>query len=202
MHHGVKGVSASRHAVRPGSLSEPKPLSEVRYAGPEDLEDLLRFLDVMRDEIDGGRVDDSDLLADTAHDLVNRLRGVVIIAPGPVGVEGSLGLVAERPRFSRTHYLRAVWFVVGRIYRSSGHAKSLLLKAREFSDQVGRPLLIEECNLDMVSPKIILLARHVRPSGTLFRHIPGSNGGMEQSEIKTLLGSIRRHKTWADRKGK
>ena len=149
----------------------PRPLSEVTYAGPDDYEPLLLFLNDMHDEIDGGRVE-LDLLADLALDLTHRIGGVVFVVRGPMGIEASLGLRAEHSLFSRTHYLRSTWLVVSQEARATGHAKSLLIKGRELADSMGRSLLIEELAPDMSSGKVKLVGRHLQQAGAIFRHSP------------------------------
>ncbi len=149
----------------------PRPLSDVTYAGPDDLEPLLTFLREVRDEIDGGRVEE-DLLRDLAEQLTHRVKGVALVVRGPYGIEASMGLRAEQPLFSRVHYLRAVWNVVAPEARGTGHAKSLLIKGREFADGLGRPLWAEEYGIDLASGKMALIGRHMRQAGAIFRYAP------------------------------
>lgn len=168
-------MSASKHFRPPRGPAQkpPRPPSDVSFAGPTDLDALLLFLADVREEIDGGRVEDI-LIADFARDLVNRIGGVALIVRGAGGIEASLGLRAEHPLFSRAHYLRAVWNVVAPEARLTGHARSLLVEGRKFADSLGRQLLIEELTPDMAGGKTKLVARHLRPVGTLFRYDPAA----------------------------
>ncbi len=149
----------------------PRPLSDVSFAGPSDLDALLAFLDGVREEIDGGQVEDG-LIAQLARDLVNRVGGVAFVVRGTDGIEASLGLRAEHPLFSRSHYLRAVWNVVAPEARLTGHARSLLVEGRKFADSLGRRLLIEELTPDTAAGKTKLVARHLRQVGALFLYDP------------------------------
>ena len=149
----------------------PRPLSDVAYAGPDDLEGLIAFLYGVRDEIDGGRAE-QDLIADLAHELTHRIRGVAFIVRGPLGIEASLGLRADRTLLSRVHFLRATWLVVAPEARRTGHAKSLLIKGREFAVSMGRPLIVEEFTPDMADGKVKLVGRHLEQAGALFRYQP------------------------------
>ncbi len=155
------------------SLRPPRPLSDVAYAGPGDLDALVAFLLSVRDEIWDGLAEE-DLLTELAYALTHHVQGVALIVRGEDGVEGSLGIAAGRPLFSRTHFLRSVWFVVAPEARTTGHAKSLLLKGREFAESLGRPLVIEEIAANPEDGRLKLISRHLKASDTVlrFRHLP------------------------------
>lgn len=156
------------------SYKPPRPLSPVEYARPVDLDDLVWFLRSVRDEIEGGRVDD-DLMVALATDLVRCKGGVALIVRGQYGVEASLGLRFDRPELSRADHLRSVWNVVAPEARqSTGHARSLLLHARNFADSMRLPLIMEEYTDDLASGKAKLVARHLKTAGAVFLHEPGT----------------------------
>lgn len=150
----------------------PRPLSEVAYAGPGDLDDLIWFLRSVRDEIGDGRVEDT-IMVQLAHDLTSRIDGIALIVRGTLGVEASLGIRFQRPLLLSTHDLRVVWNVVTpELRRSTGHAKSLLIAARSLADRMGRRLLFEEFTPDPAAGKMRLLARHLQPAGAVFLYAP------------------------------
>ncbi len=159
--------------ARPPLLRPPRPLSSVFYADPGDFEPLMAFLLSVRGEIGDGAAEE-DMLAEIAHDLTRRIHGVALVVRGEAGIEGSLGIAAGRPLFSRAHFLRSVWFVVAPEARSTGHAKSLLLKGREFAESLGRPLVLEEMAKDPEDGKLKLISRHLKATDTVlrFRHLP------------------------------
>lgn len=168
-------MSAAKHDTRQHrgpATKPPRPLSPVAYAQPQDLEDLVWFLRSVRDEIDGGRVED-DLMVAVADRLVHRRDGVALIVRGPYGVEASLGMEFDQPTFSRAFHLSVCWNLVApEMRQSTGHARSMLLQARAFADSIGLPLLIEEYGQDLEGGKAKLVARHISPVGTLFMHRP------------------------------
>jgi hypothetical protein len=162
----------------------PRPLSEVTPATPGDFRELVYFLLSVRDEIDDGEIEE-DLLVSLAHALTRREYGVCFIVRGPTGIEGSLGILFERPRLARAYRLRSVWNVVIPAARNTtGHAKSLLTAATEFSDGIGRKLLLDTCQpphrikLDKdleQSPKARLCSRYMDTAGRIFAYLPRDN---------------------------
>jgi hypothetical protein len=167
-------MSAGKHLrpTRGPATKPPRPLSPVAYAQPPDLEDLVWFLRSVRDEIDGGRVED-DMMVALVERLVRREGGVAMIVRGQYGVEASLGVRFDHPELSRAHYLRAVWNVVApEARKSTGHARSMLLHARAFADSIGLPLLIEEYSPDLEAGKLRLIGRHMKTAGAVFLHEP------------------------------
>src|ERR1700758_5605511 len=86
----------------------PRPFSPVLMANEQDADELIAFLRAMRAEIDGGQAEE-DLLIANGRALAMREGGVAFIVRGGLGIEGSLGILFERPRLSRTYYLRAIW---------------------------------------------------------------------------------------------
>lgn len=152
----------------------PRPFSEVRIALSHDTEDLVWFLRSVMDEIDGGRAEE-DLVVRMACDLAGRDGGVALIVRGALGIEASLGIAFLRPALSHNYYLRAVWNVVAPEARAAtGHAKSLLVAARVFADNMRRPLFIEEFAPTIDSPKVRLCGRHLTPAGAVFVHLPSA----------------------------
>lgn len=149
----------------------PRPMSEVSYAAPDDVDALVAFLGDVRDEIAGGEAD-FDLLSAVARELAHRVHGVALVVRGAQGIEASMGLRAERHLLSRSHYLHAVWNVVSPDARATGHAKSLLIEGRKFAESIGRPLLIEELTPDITNGKAKLIARHLNQTGAIFRFSP------------------------------
>lgn len=167
-------MSATKHfrPTRGPTHRPPRPLSPVAYAQAHDLDDLVWFLRSVRDEIDGGRVED-DLMVEWVRNLVHRVDGVAMIVRGQYGVEASIGLKFDHPLFSRAHHLRTVWNVVAPEARqTTGHARSLLVHARGFADSIGLPLVIEEFTDDLESGKAKLVARHMKTAGAVFLHEP------------------------------
>lgn len=161
-----------RQLPRGPATRPPRPLSPVVCAQPQDLEDLVWFLRSVRDEIDGGRVED-DLMVALADKLVRRYAGVALIVRGAYGVEASLGMRFNRTEFSRADHLRTVWNVVAPEARqSTGHARSMLIHARSFADTIGLPLVIEEYSPDLEAGKMKLLGRHLKTAGAVFLHEP------------------------------
>jgi hypothetical protein len=162
----------------------PRPLSEIKTATQADFAELVYFLLSVRDEIDDGEVEE-DLLVNLADSLSRREFGICFIVRGPTGIEGSVGILFERPRLARTYRLRSVWNVVLPAARNTtGHAKSLLTAATEFADGLGRKLLLDACQppyrikLDKdleQSPKIRLCSRYLDTAGRIFAYYPREN---------------------------
>ena len=151
-----------------------RPFSHVETADPGDLDQLIWFLQSVRDEIDGGRAEE-DLLLSLASQMVRRDGGVAFIVRSPLGrgIEASMGVVFERPILSRNYYLRSVWNVVAPEARhTTGHAKSLLVAANKFADGIGRRIYIREDAAQFDAPKLRLCGRHLRPAAALFMHEP------------------------------
>jgi hypothetical protein len=165
----------------PAPHKPPRPFSEVAVAAPKDFPELVYFLLSVRDEIDDGEVED-DLLVSLADTLTRQDYGICFIVRGPLGIEGSVGILFERPRLARPYHLRALWNVVAPAARNTtGHAKSLLLAATGFADSLGRKLLLDACQpphrvkLDKdleQSPKIRLCSRYFDTAGRIFAYLP------------------------------
>ena len=154
----------------------PRPLSPVDTAGPSDLEDLIWFLHDMRTEIADGEVDEEVVVA-LARTLIERDGGVALIVRGKDKIEASLGLKFEQPLLRRRPQLRVVWNCVSPESRTTtGHAKSLLLRARDIANGLRCTLTVEEFGPDLnperATGKAKLIARHMTPVGYLFRHVP------------------------------
>lgn len=169
------------------SGTKPRPLSPVSHAEPQDIEDLFAFLKSVRGQIGDGDVDD-ELLASAAWALSSCDGGTALVIRGARGIEGSLGLLADRQPLSRTHFLRAIWLVVAPEALLTGHARSLVLSAMDFANRLGRPLIIEEfSNPDVfasrrtkeyglrfshIDGRVRFLCRHMRPTGVIFSNAP------------------------------
>ncbi len=149
----------------------PRPLSTVEYATPLDLDDLVWFLHAMREEIGDGQAEEDKLVA-LASAMVRSTGGVALIVRGKTKIEASLGLVFNEPLLNSKRYFLVAWNCVLPEARVTGHAKSLLAKAKVLADQLQRPLLLEEFSPDPDSGKVKLAARHLKPFGQLFRHLP------------------------------
>lgn len=151
---------------------QPRPLSPVVYATPADLDDLVWFLHEMRSEIEGGLAEE-DMMVAVASALVRKAGGgVALIVRGDKGIEASMGLAFEKPLLSRKPRLRVVWNCVLPEYRVTGHAKSLLIRARELADSLGRQLLLEEFSPDPENGKVKLAGRHMTNAGQMFLYSP------------------------------
>jgi len=192
------------HKLGP-ALMPPTPFSTVKPARPDDFQDLAYLLNSMREEIDDGEVD-QDLLVDLVRTLVHRQFGIAFIVRGMTGIEGSIGLLLERPRLTRRYRLRSVWNVVIPAARgTTGHAKSLIAAATAFSDRVGRELYLEtwcpperaeyvspqgaviachKCGRRLnefieKSPKARLCSRYLDSTGRIFAYIPSGSASAD-----------------------
>lgn len=156
----------------PSEPSLPRELSLVSVANPDDFEDLLTFLQRIRNEIDGGTAE-WDLLLETTADLVSRNHGIVFVVRGRGNlIEASLALRFYRRLLVRSYLLRIMWNAVLPDKRKTGHAKSLLIQACKFSDEVGCPLWHEEFSPTTDAPRVQLAGRHLLPTGFVFTHLP------------------------------
>lgn len=155
------------------SQKAPRPLSLVDVAALPDLDDLVVFLHEMLAEIDGGKADET-VLVKLADALVRREGGTALIVRGKTRIEASIGLKLETPLLSAQHRLRVAWNCVLPEARVTGHAKSLLIRAREVADSLGREIVLEESSPDMESGKVKLARRHLSPSGTVFLYSPAA----------------------------
>lgn len=150
----------------------PRPMSQVDHAGARDLEDLIWFLHDMKDEIADGHADPEELVA-LASMLVRGAYGTALIVRGNDRIEASLGLVVEKPLLRREPNLRVAWHcVLPECRATTGHAKSLLARAKEIADDLKRQMILEEFNPDPESGKVKLAKRHFKPAGQLFVHTP------------------------------
>lgn len=150
------------------------PLSLVSFASPGDDEALRMFLHQMRDEL--GVVDD-EVLDEVVRDLTQHSGGAALIVRGDDGddrIKASLGLKMAQMTLSRKHVLSMIWFgVLPEFRRSTGHAKSLLLAARELADKLGRPLIKEWIDPNQSNiPQAKLIARHIPMAGSLYIYTP------------------------------
>lgn len=149
----------------------PRPLSEVAHADPRDLENLVWFLHYMRGEIADGCADE-EVLVELATTMVRGHSGTALIVRGNDKIEASLGLIIEKPLLRSSKSLRVAWNCVLPECRVTGHAKSLIARAKEIADNLHRPLLLEEFSPDPESGKAKLARRHLQPLGQLFVHHP------------------------------
>lgn len=165
---------------------QPRPLSSVSHAGPADAEDLFRFLLGLRTQIGDGNVDD-DVLADTVWKFATWQRGTAMIVRGDRGIEASIGVKVEPMPLSHECFLRSIWLVVAPEARLSGHAKSLVVAARELSARLDRSLVIQEFGLPSafsdrktgsynlrfphIDRRMRFLGRHLRPVGVIFNNV-------------------------------
>lgn len=169
-HRSIEDASA-------GAFKEPKPLSPVLIAQPQDLDGLINFLWKMRDELE---CDDAGLLIGMAYDLVHRTGGVAFIIKAPK-IEASLGLRIERTTpLSRHYLLRSVWNLVHPERRDTGYARSLMVTAKDFAERLGHPILFEEVvpsrmsaprpkkPIEIFGPKIKLCSRHLGLTKVVF----------------------------------
>ena len=174
----------SAHIRRPipgPAQKPPRPFSVVETATSGDLTDLIYFLRSVREEIGGGLVEDI-LMIELAESLASRQGGIAFVVKGQHGIEGSFGIRFDRPWYTKKFRLVSTWNVVEPSLRAvTGHAKSLQMAARNFADQLGRPLYLEELTpmgIDMKKaddPKLRLCGRVFRPAGMLFEHVPESS---------------------------
>jgi len=141
MHSTAASPTQARGRPRP----LPKPLSHVEIAEAGDFQDLVRFLQKMRDEL---VCDDDDLLIAMTAALVSKSGGMSLIVRGQkaAAIEASMGLrFARTAPLSRAYQIQCVWNLVLPEYRNkTGHARSLLMKAKEIAGQLGVPLYVEE----------------------------------------------------------
>ena len=149
----------------------PRPLSAVEHADPRDLENLVWFLHQMREEIADGNADEA-VLVELATSMVKGRSGTALIVRGDGKIEGSLGLIFEKPLLRNSNNLRVAWNCVLPECRVTGHAKSLIARAKEIADHLNRPLLLEEFSPDPESGKAKLARRHMKPAGQMFVHMP------------------------------
>ena len=149
----------------------PRPLSTVVSATPADLDDLVWFLHAMRDEIEGGAAEEEVLVA-LASALVRKAGGVALIVRGEKVIEASMGLAVETPILSRRKRLRVLWNCVLPEARVTGHAKSLMIRAREMADSLKCDILLHEVTPDPENGKVKLAGRHMKANGHVFLYSP------------------------------
>lgn len=149
----------------------PRPLSPVDHAGPRDLENLIWFLREMRSEIDDGAAE-IEVLVELAMSMVRGYGSTALIVRGEDKIEASLGLIFDKPLLRRANNLRVAWNCVLPECRVTGHAKSLIARAKEIADNLHRPLVLAEFSPDPESGKAKLARRHLQPFGQLFVHRP------------------------------
>jgi len=139
----------------------------VRLASPQDEEKILDLLMLMHEE-NGLFEMDYDSVREMVRKVLNRENGIIGVIDGEDGIEAAVCLVIDRLWYAKTWCLNDVFNFVAPKYRRSTRAKSLISFAKNYSDQVGIPLLMGIVSNVRTEAKIKLLERQMRKAGAFF----------------------------------
>jgi N-acetylglutamate synthase-like GNAT family acetyltransferase len=139
----------------------------VRLASPQDEEKILDLLMLMHEE-NGLFEMDYDSVREMVRKVLNRENGIIGVIDGEDGIEAAVCLVIDRLWYAKTWCLNDVFNFVAPKYRRSTRAKSLISFAKDYSDQVGIPLMMGIVSNVRTEAKIKLLERQMRKAGAFF----------------------------------
>jgi hypothetical protein len=139
----------------------------VRLAVPKDEENILNLLTLMHEENGLFEMDDQSV-RDMVRRVLNRENGIIGVIDGEDGIEAAVCLVIDKLWYAKTWCLNDVFNFVAPKYRRSTRAKSLISFAKNYSDQVGIPLLMGIVSNVRTEAKIKLLERQMRKAGAFF----------------------------------
>ena len=139
----------------------------VRLATPKDEEKILDLLMLMHEE-NGLFEMDNDSVREMVRKVLNRENGIIGVIDGEDEIEAAVCLVIDKLWYAKTWCLNDVFNFVAPKYRRSTRAKSLISFAKNYSDQVGIPLLMGIVSNVRTEAKIKLLERQLQKAGAFF----------------------------------
>ena len=140
----------------------------VRLATIDDADAIMTLLAVMHEE-NGLFEMDNDAVLDMVNNVLSGKNGIIGVIDGKNGLEGAVCLVIDKLWYAKTWCLNDVFNFVAPQYRRSTRAKSLINFAKNYSDQVGIPLLMGIVSNVRTEAKIKLLERQMQKAGALDR---------------------------------
>jgi len=139
----------------------------VRLASPQDEEKILDLLMLMHEE-NGLFEMDYDSVREMVRKVLNRENGIIGVIDGEDEIEAAVCLVIDKLWYAKNWCLNDVFNFVAPKYRRSTRAKSLISFAKDYSDQVGIPLMMGIVSNVRTEAKIKLLERQMRKAGAFF----------------------------------
>lgn len=139
----------------------------VRLATTQDADDIMDLLVLMHEE-NGFFEMDYDAVKDMVINVLSGKNGIIGVIDGEEGLEAAVCLVIDKLWYAKTWCLNDVFNFVAPKYRKSTRAKSLISFAKNYSDQVGIPLLMGIVSNIRTEAKIKLLERQMRKAGAFF----------------------------------
>lgn len=158
--------------ARPPGL--PEPISVVEIATPDDGDALVLFLTQIQDELSGGR-GDIEIACAYARAFAMRTGGAALVVRGhdhDRHIEASIGLLFYREPLERRYHIRSIWNNVIPAARRSGHAKSLLIAAKQFADGLHLDIFVREDAPDLKAAKLIQPRKFLAPRAFVFGYSP------------------------------
>ena len=139
----------------------------VRLASPQDEEKILDLLMLMHEE-NGLFEMDHEAVRDMVQKVLNRENGIIGVIDGGNEIEAAVCLVIDKLWYAKNWCLNDVFNFVAPKYRRSTRAKALISFAKDYSDQVGIPLMMGIVSNVRTEAKIKLLERQMRKAGAFF----------------------------------
>lgn len=149
----------------------------VRLATLKDGDDIMNLLALMHEE-NGLFEMDTDAVRDMVNNVLAGKNGIIGVIDGENGLEAAVCLVIDKLWYAKTWCLNDVFNFVAPQHRRSTRAKSLIAFAKNYSDQVGIPLLMGIVSNVRTEAKIKLLERQMKKAGAFFIY----NYGHKQAE--------------------
>jgi hypothetical protein len=140
---------------------------QVRLAVPKDADDIMDLLSLMHEE-NGLFEMDYDAVREMVLSVLSGKNGIIGVIDGEEGLEAAVCLVIDKLWYAKTWCLNDVFNFVAPKYRRSTRAKSLISFAKNYSDQVGIPLLMGIVSNVRTEAKIKLLERQMQKAGAFF----------------------------------
>jgi GNAT superfamily N-acetyltransferase len=139
----------------------------VRLASPQDEEKILDLLMLMHEE-NGLFEMDYDSVREMVRKVLSRENGIIGVIDGEDEIEAAVCLVIDKLWYAKNWCLNDVFNFVAPKYRRSTRAKALISFAKDYSDQVGIPLMMGIVSNVRTEAKIKLLERQMRKAGAFF----------------------------------
>lgn len=146
----------------------------IRLALASDESELIELLRMKTAEEDIARFDEEKMRL-LLRQMIPRYWGMVAVVPGKgEHIDATTGLILGQWYFSSDWHLERLWDFVRPEARRSTIAKDLIVFAKQYAENLGLPLIMEQVTNEATARKEELVARQVPRAGGLFRYKPSS----------------------------